>query len=86
MSVILEMEALIGSVVQDPQIVKKVVREILNRFGGDTIYIKARDYRHRNQHIVELINAGASIEAVARRYHLTRRSINRIVSAAKDNR
>jgi len=61
----------------------EVEREVRSRWGGQWIYVSARaDVQARNSQIITAVLRGESLREVARRFGLSRRQVERIVSNA----
>jgi len=77
-----EMKRVVASVIDgDEHSAALIVFALIKEFGGEALYVPKDDYRHRNAEIKSLYNAGASIEHLAKRFHLSERTIYRIINA-----
>lgn len=73
-----EMEAVVLDVIDDTTTAREIVARIIRRFGGGAVYLPAEHYQARNEQIIELVTAGASVDAVAGRYRLHPVTVRRI--------
>jgi Mor family transcriptional regulator len=73
-----EMETIVLDVIDDTATAREIVSRIIRRFGGGAVYLPAEHYQARNEQIIELVTAGASVEAVAGRYRLHPVTVRRI--------
>jgi Mor family transcriptional regulator len=80
MSIIDEMKRVVNSIVGNPKQADDIVFELIKNFGGERMHMPSNDYQRRNKEIIELHEAGASVEHLAARYRLSERTIYRIIS------
>lgn len=73
-----EMETVVLDVIDDTATAREIVARIVRRFGGGAVYLPAEHYQARNEQIIELVNAGAAVDAVANRYRLHPVTVRRI--------
>lgn len=75
-----EMRRVVASVVQDEDQASAVVYALIVNFGGERLYMPNNDYEGRNREMLNLHNAGASVEQLAKRYRMCARTVYRIIS------
>jgi Mor family transcriptional regulator len=81
MCLIKEMKMVVAGVIGDEQQASEIVYALIKRFGGERLYMPTNDYESRNREIIELYNAGATLDQLARRHRLSIKTVQRIVSA-----
>jgi Mor family transcriptional regulator len=72
------MRRVVTEVIQDEVQAAAVVYALITNFGGARMYIPY-DYECRNREIKDLHEAGASLEQLTRRFHLSERTVYRIL-------
>lgn len=60
-----------------------IVYALIRNFGGERLYIPHHDYQERNQEMISLHQAGASIDQLASRYRLAIKTVYRIIMRDK---
>lgn len=83
--IILEMRRVVTTITNDEQQANAVVYALIRNFGGERLYIPHNDYQIRNEEMICLYQAGASLEQLASRYRLAVTTINRILKANGKN-
>ncbi len=83
--IILEMRRVVTGVIGDEQQASAIVYALISNFGGERLYIPHNDYQERNQEMICLHQAGATIEQLASRYRLAQKTVYRIVMRDKKN-
>ena len=83
--IILEMRRVVTSVTGDgdEHQANAIVYALIRNFGGERLYIPHHDYQERNQEMISLHQAGASIDQLAIRYRLAIKTVYRIVMRDK---
>ncbi len=84
--IITEMQRVVVSVIGDKQQAADVVYALISNFGGERLYVPAKDFAARNAEIKALHDSGASVDQIARRYRFSRRTIYRILHANEDKK
>jgi len=74
-----EMCNIVSDVIGDDGMARDVVMSLVQRLGGERIYIPHNDYEKRNREILELYENGASVVMIARRARISERSVYRIL-------
>jgi|GEM_PF-1468829 Mor family transcriptional regulator len=77
--IIVEMRRVVTEVIQDEVQAAAIVYALITNFGGARMYIPCNDYEGRNREIKDLYEAGASLEQLARRFHLSTKTVYRIL-------
>ena len=77
--IIQEMRKVVADVIGDDQKSSEVVHALMQRFGGERLYLPHNDYEHRNREIRELHQNGVSQEHLAKRYRLSIKTVYRII-------
>lgn len=80
MCLIKEMKMVVCGVIGDEQQANDIVYALIKRFGGERLYLPTNDYDARNREIRDLHKAGANPEQLAKRYQLSVKTVQRIVS------
>ncbi len=81
--IIIEMQRVVAGVINDEHQASAIVYALISNFGGEKLYIPHNDYQLRNQEMLELHQAGATIEQLASRYRLAQKTVYRIVMGNK---
>ena len=77
--IIKEMRIIVAGIVGDDQQANDVVYALIRQFGGDQFYLPSNDYEMRNREIKSLHDSQVSIDALARRFKLSPKTIYRII-------
>lgn len=77
--IIQEMRKVVAEVIGDETQSSAVVHALMQRFGGERLYLPHNDYEHRNREIRELHETGVSQEQLAKRYRLSVKTVYRII-------
>jgi len=80
MCLINEMKSVVHEIIADERQANAVVYALIKRFGGERLYLPRNDYEARNREIIELYNAGVSIDQLSRRMRLSVKTVQRIIS------
>lgn len=80
MCIIKEMKMVVCGVIGNEQQANEIVYALIKRFGGERLYLPTNDYEARNREIRDLHCAGANHEQLAKRYRLSVKTVQRIVS------
>ncbi|MFA5922333.1 MAG: Mor transcription activator family protein [Methylococcaceae bacterium] len=77
--IIVEMRRVVTEVIKDEVQASAIVYALITNFGGERMYIPTNDYEYRNREIKDLHEAGASLEQLAHRFHLSVKTVYRIL-------
>jgi len=81
--IIKEMQQVLNNVLNNESQAKQAVYALIKTFGGERIYLPRYDYIQRNQEILDLYMAGATLEQIASTYRLAPKTVRRILEHIK---
>lgn len=78
---ICEMRRVVSDVLGNEEQARIIVFALIKNFGGERLTMPVNDYEKRNREIHELHHHGASVEQLAARYRLSKKTIYRILGS-----